>query len=104
MKKRLKSEENKFNNLNLDYEKIKKESNDKDTKIEKFQNETKKLENFHKLEKEINRIREYEDKSLKYQNKKKEDFYDLIIKCNSIVGLKNGWEIKMNEDGKKKLF
>ena len=30
-----------------------------------------------------------------------EGFYDLIIKCNSIAGLKNGWEVKMTEKGKK---
>ena len=30
-----------------------------------------------------------------------EGFYDLIIKCNSIAGLKNGWEVKMAEKGKK---
>ena len=104
LKKKIKSEENKFNNLNIDYEKIKKESSDKDTKIEKFQNETKKLDNLDKLEKEIKRIKEHEDKSLKYRNSKKEDFYDLIIKCNSIVGLRNGWEIIMNEEGKKNYF
>ena len=104
LKKQIKIEENKFNDLNIAYERMKNESNEKDIKIEKFLKEAKKLDNFHKLEKEINRIRENEDKSLKYQNLKKEDFYDLIIKCNSIVGLRNGWDIIMTEDGKKNYF
>jgi len=39
--------------------------------------------------------------SYKYENKYKEDFYDLIIKCNSILGLKYGWEIAMTEKGKQ---
>ena len=41
------------------------------------------------------------DKSYKYENIYKEDFYDLIIKCNSIIGLQNGWEVSMTEEGKK---
>ena len=32
---------------------------------------------------------------------KKEDFYDIIIKCNSIYGLKEGWDVLMNERGKQ---
>ena len=35
---------------------------------------------------------------------RKEEFYDLIIKCNSILGLKKGWDITMTEDGKKNYF
>ena len=40
-------------------------------------------------------------KSSKYQNEEIKYFYDIIIKYNSINGLKEGWEVLMNEKGKK---
>ena len=53
------------------------------------------------LNNELNKIKANADKSKKYENKNKEDFYDLIIKCNSIIGLQNGWEISMTEKGRR---
>jgi hypothetical protein len=37
----------------------------------------------------------------KYDNKKAEDFYDIIVNINSIKGIKYGWPIRFNEKGKK---
>ena len=37
----------------------------------------------------------------KYDNKKAEDFYDIIVSINSIKGIKYGWPIRFNEKGKK---
>ena len=48
--------------------------------------------------------RDYEnlkDQSIIYENKKAEEFYDVIIKINSIQNLDKGWEILMNEIGKE---
>ena len=49
---------------------------------------------------ELNKFKKTEELNL--QNKKREEFYDVIININSIVGLKKGWEIKMNEKGLEK--
>ena len=79
----------------------------KESKI-KIDNLTKDQINNKKLKEEneenknkLNRIAENSDKSSEYENIKKEDFYDIIIKCNSIYGLKEGWDVLMNEKGKK---
>ena len=40
------------------------------------------------------------DKSYLYEGKLSEEFYDVIIKINSIKYLNEGWEILMNERGK----
>lgn len=55
-------------------------------------------------EKKLKKIEDNADKSLKYQNLKAEDFYDLIIKCNSITGLIKGWDVLMNEKGKMNYY
>lgn len=94
----------KYNKLNNEYEKLQNDRNDKDGQLQKLKEESKELENLHRLKSEIKRINENADKSLKYQDLQKEIFYDLIIKCNSILGLKNGWDITMTEDGKKNYF
>ena len=88
-------------NIISEMKKNKKLENEKEIKnllekIENLQNENQTNKN--KLEK----ILENADKSSKYENRNKEDFYDLIIKCNSIMGLKSGWEVVMTEKGKKK--
>ena len=38
------------------------------------------------------------------QNESFIDFYDVIIDIKSIKDIKKGWEIKMNERGKKKIL
>ena len=55
-------------------------------------------------EKKLKKIEDNADKSLKYQNLKAEDFYDLIIKCNSITGLIKGWDVLMNEKGNMNYY
>ena len=100
----IKNGEQKYNKLNNEYEKLQNDRNDKDGQLQKLKEESKELENLHKIKSEIERIKENADKSLKYQDSQKEKFYDLIIKCNSILGLKNGWDITMTEDGKKNYF
>ena len=63
------------------------------------------IEAFNKLKEEnkiLNeKIKEMKDKSELYENKKPEDFYDTIIKINSILDLAQGWDISMMEKGKK---
>ena len=53
---------------------------------------------------ELKIYKENSDKSSKYQDEKSENFYDLIIKINSIYGLAHGWEVLMNENGKKNYY
>ena len=68
-----------------EYNKLKKE-------VETLRDEKKNLED--KIEKD-------KDKSESYENKKPEDFYDVIIKINSILNLAQGWDISMSDAGKK---
>ena len=106
---------NEINDLSIQNKKLENEKKN----IEKAKNDLcNKLINFEKYEKDINKLKEENekktkeleiisqnaDKSLKYENLKKEDFYDIIIKCDSISGLKKGWEISMNEKGKKNYY
>ena len=44
-------------------------------------------------------LNQYKDQSEKYEKKKSVDFYDVIIKINSIRNLVDGWEISMNKKG-----
>ena len=104
LKIKIENEGKNYNKLNNEYEKLKIDGNDKDAQLQKYKEESKEFEDFHKLKSEIKIIKENADKSLKYQDLRKEDFYDLIIKCNSIIGLKKGWDITMTEDGKKNYF
>jgi predicted GTPase len=65
------------------------------------------------LEKEINILKEKNkelnskikilDKIEEKQNLGKNplDFYDIIVNINSMQNIKNGWEVKINENGKK---
>ena len=84
------------------------EKNNVEEKVDNLNKELKELQdnniNLKELEEKMRKINENEDKSLKYENLKKENFYDIIIKCNSILALKNGWEISMTDEGKKKYF
>jgi len=54
-----------------------------------------------KKEDELNKIGKYKDQSQKYENEKAEEFYDVIIKINSIQNLAEGWDISMSEKGKE---
>ena len=63
-----------------------------------------------KLKKEIEELQKkeeekekelYRDESKIYENKKAEDFYDVIIKINSIQNLVEGWDISMIDKGKE---
>ena len=88
-------------NIISELKKNKKLENEKEIKnlLEKIEN----LQNENQINKnKLEKILENADKSSKYENRNKEDFYDLIIKCNSIMGLKSGWEVVMTEKGKKK--
>ena len=84
------------------------EKNNVEEKVDNLNKKLKELQdnnmNLKELEEKMRKINENEDKSLKYENLKKENFYDIIIKCNSILALKNGWEISMTDEGKKKYF
>ena len=105
----------KFNDLKKDFKILQAKKENMENEFEnskiKFQtmyhqedkyNELK--EKYDKKNMELEKIKENSDKSSKYENLQKEDFYDLIIKCNSINGLKNGWEVSMNEKGKKNYY
>ena len=100
-----KQNENNYNKLNEDFQKLQKEKNVKTHQIENLNEKIKKLndnnKNYENLENKLKKLEENADKSSKYENKNKEEFYDLIIKCNSIMGLKNGWEVAMTEKGKQ---
>ena len=74
------------------------EIRNKDNIILNLTNENKKKED------EIKIFKENSDKSSKYQDEKSENFYDLIVKINSIYGLSQGWEVLMNENGKKNYY
>ena len=68
-------------------------------KSKKEKNKSKKDINF--LQKKIKQIiDDNSDKSYLYEGKLSEEFYDVIIKINSIKYLDEGWEILMNERGK----
>ena len=86
-----------------------------------LENEKKQFENnsnicktkFNDLEKELNVLKEKNielnskinilDKTEEKQKLEKNplDFYDIIVNINSMQNIKKGWEIKMNENGKK---
>ena len=51
------------------------------------------------IKKKDEELNQYKDQSEKYEKKKSEDFYDVIIKINSIRNLVDGWEISMNKKG-----
>ena len=52
-------------------------------------------------EKIIKDFKKSEDQSKEYEDKKAEDFYDVIFKINSIINLSEGWDILMTEEGEK---
>ena len=108
LKKENDLKENKYFILNDKFKKLEDEKKEKEKQIIILNEELKKLRennvNYKKLENQIKKINENSDKSFKYEKLKKEDFYDIIIKCNSIIALKKGWEISMTEDGKKNYF
>ena len=53
--------------------------------------------------KELNSKIDILDKTEEKQKLEKNplDFYDIIVNINSMQNIKKGWEIKMNENGKK---
>ena len=54
------------------------------------------------LEKSISEIKNlYKDESHIYEKQKAEDFYDVVIKINSIQHLNDGWDISMIDKGKQ---
>ena len=79
-----------------------------DEKIEEIRNKDNVILNltneYQKKEDELKLYKENSDKSSIYQDQKSENFYDLIIKINSIYGLAHGWEVLMNENGKKNYY
>jgi hypothetical protein len=58
--------------------------------IEKYKDATQKLEKFEKND------------EWNFSKKKPTQFYDIIINVNSILKVKDGWEIEMTEEGEKK--
>ena len=108
LKKENDLKENKYFILNDKFKKLEEEKKEKEKQVIILNEELKKLRennvNYKELENQIKKINENSDKSFKYEKLKKEDFYDIIIKCNSIIALKKGWEISMTEDGKKNYF
>ena len=96
---------NDYKKLNDDFQKLQIENNANIEKItnlnEKIKELKDKIKNNEKEMNEVKKMKENADQSSKYEKAHKEDFYDLIIKCNSILALKNGWEIIMTEKGEK---
>ena len=82
-----------------DYSKIRQKYPDFIKEYDKLKKEIETL----RAEKEFleGKIEKFKDKSEIYENKKAEDFYDVIIKINSILSLAQGWDISMIEKGKK---
>lgn len=81
-------------------------SEKKDGKYEKVIKYITKLENLIKEKDEIIKKKEdelkiYKDQSILYENANSTDFYDVIIKINSIRNLTEGWEILMNKKGQE---
>ena len=84
-----------------------------DQKKELENNLTISKSNLNNLEKELNILKEKNkeldsyikilDKTEEKQNLGKNplDFYDIIVNINSMQNIKNGWEVKINENGKK---
>lgn len=66
---------------------------------DKYNQEIENKKNLEKLIKEKEAI--YQDESQLYEDKKAEDFYDVVIKINSIKNLTQGWDISMIEKGKE---
>ena len=106
LKKENENNKNNIFKLKEENEKINNEKNEKIQHINNLEDKIKQLEDSIRSHKdvvdELITIKENADKSLKYENSNQVDFYDIIIKCNSILGLKNGWEVLMTEKGKEK--
>ena len=52
-------------------------------------------------EDDLNHFKKSKDQSQVYEDQKSEEFYDVIVKINSIKNLTKGWEILMNEKGEE---
>ncbi len=94
---------------------------EKKSLIKQLEDQKKELENnlnisksnINNLEKELNMLKEKNDNLnseiniLKKTEEKQKlgknplDFYDIIVNINSMQNIKNGWEVKINENGKK---
>ena len=81
-----------YSKISKQYPDFIKEYNKLKEEVETLRYEKKNLED---------KIEKYKDKSESYENKKPEDFYDVIIKINSILNLAQGWDISMSDAGKK---
>ena len=95
-----------INSLNQDIkkyiatiDKLKEEISELKEIRQELNQEKKNKNNLEKSLKEIKAI--YKDESQIYENKKAEDFYDVIIKINSIQNLAEGWDISMIDKGKE---
>lgn len=80
--------DNDIKNLNYEIYQLKEEKENKDSKLKN-------------VEETLSKIKEFSDKSKVFENKKAEDFYDIIVDINSIKHLDIGWNIKMSEKGKQ---
>jgi len=104
-KKKLELEKlEKLEKLQKENDKIRKQNNileEKQNQFYKFQREQQELEcKYNELDTKIKKIEEFSDKSEIYENRQFEEFYDVIIKINSINNLIEGWDILMNDRGK----
>ena len=83
---------------------LKKEIKDYIDKINKILEEKKELKEESK-KKDFDYINEIREKKITNKNEndtEPEEFYDVIIDIKSIKDIKDGWDIKMNDDGEKK--
>ena len=80
--------DNDIKNLKYEIYQLKEEKENKDSELKNF-------------EETLSKIKEFSDKSKVFENKKAEDFYDIIVDINSIKHLDIGWNIKMSERGKQ---
>ena len=97
-----------YENLKTEIKNLKEEMKKKDTNMKNLLDKQKQLmmdiekKNKEDLEKSISEIKNlYKDESHIYEKQKAEDFYDVVIKINSIKHLNDGWDISMIDKGKQ---
>ena len=90
----------KENNLRKKSQELNEEKNKINQEKINLQNQIRQNEIYRKeYENKMKIIDESSDKSHLYEGKSSEEFYDVIIKINSIKYLDEGWDISMNEKG-----
>ena len=90
----------KENNLRKKSQELNEEKNKINQEKINLQNQIRQNEIYRKeYENKMKIIDESSDKSHLYEGKSSEEFYDVIIKINSIKYLDAGWDISMNEKG-----